>query len=393
MRIIDVEAFALRAPFSGAGYWGARSWEDSSSAAPIADPPAYARWEPAYEGVCATTVVRVRSDTGLVGWGECKAPVAPEIARDIVHLLLRPAILGQDPREILPLWDRMYGRMALRNQSGGFFLEAISAVDIALWDIAGRAAGLPVATLLGGAYRDRVPVYGSGVVGLRTPEDSPVRVAEETRAMVALGYRGVKLAIGHGVDLDIRTVEAAVAETDGVALLADTAARYNLVQATRLLARLEPYDLFVLEAPLPAELRQGYAILRRSTSIPLSSDLVGGRWAWLDLLREDGVDIIAPDISRAGGLSECRRIAAMGEAFGVTCSPHMSLSSVIHQAACVHFAASLPELSLMEHWSGTSPLSDAAGSALALDDGMLVVPAGPGLGIEIDDDRLLAFAC
>jgi D-arabinonate dehydratase/D-galactarolactone cycloisomerase len=393
MRLVDVEAFALRAPFSGDAYWGARSWADSASAAPAIDPPAFARWQPAYEQVCATTVVRLRTDTGLVGWGECKAPVVPEIARDVIHELLRPAILGSDPRDVLPLWDRMYGCMSLRNQGAGFFLEALSAVDIALWDLNGEAAGLPISTLLGGAYRARIPVYASGVVGLRSADDDPARVAEETRAFVARGFHGVKIAIGHGIDLDVRSIEAAAEEAGGVALLADTAARYNLSQATRLLPLLEPYGLFLLEAPLPAELRAGYATLRRTTSIPLSNDLVGARWAWLDLLREDGVDVIAPDVSRAGGLSECRRIAAIGEAFGVACSPHMSVSSVIHQAACAHFAASLPDLALMEYWTGTSPLSDDVGTRLLLDDGMLQVPPGAGLGIEIDEQRLLAHAC
>jgi D-galactarolactone cycloisomerase len=393
VRIVDVEAFAVRAPYRGDAYWGARSWAESAATPPGIDAPAFARWQPLYESVCATAVVRVRTDTGLTGWGECKAPVGPEIARDVINKLLRPLVLGLDPRDVQPAWDRMYGAMSLRNQGAGFFLEAVSAVDIALWDVAGRAVGLPVATLLGGAYRRRVPLYASGVVGLRDDADDPARVAAETRGFVERGFRGVKVAIGHGIELDVRSIEAAAAESRGVALLADAAARYDVPQARQLLRRLEGLGLFLLEAPMPAELGPAYATVRRATTIPISSDLVGGRWAWLDLLRGDAVDVIAPDVSRAGGLSECRRIAMLAEAHGVACSPHMSLSSVIHQAACVHLAASLPEVPLMEYWTGTSPLSDDIGTPLTIDDGFLLVPDGSGLGIEINEQRLLAYAC
>src|SRR6476659_86151 len=109
MRINDVEAYALRAPFAATGYWGARSWADSAEHARAIAAPAYARWQPAYEDQCATTVVRIKTDTVVVGWGEAKAPVAPEICRDVIHTLLRPSLIGRDPREVAPLWDTLYG--------------------------------------------------------------------------------------------------------------------------------------------------------------------------------------------------------------------------------------------------------------------------------------------
>jgi L-alanine-DL-glutamate epimerase-like enolase superfamily enzyme len=359
------------------------------------DPPAYARWEPAYDDALATTVVRVQTDTKLVGWGEAKAPVAPEVCRDVVHSLLRPVLLGRDPHDVAPLWDAMYGRMALRNHRSGFMLEAISAVDIALWDVLGCATGLPICTLLGGAYRDRIPVYASGVVGLRDSDDDTARVAREAHDFATAGFRGVKVAIGHGVAVDVRSLEVARNAIGDLPLLADVAARYDLRQARQLAAAIDKLDLFLLEAPLPAELSRGYRTLARETRTAISSDLVGARWDWVDLLTSAAVSAVQPDVSRAGGLTESRRIAYLAEVFGACCIPHMSLSSLIHQAACAHFAATLPQLPMMEFWTGSSPLSDGTvGTHLEVDGGFLTVPAeGPGLGIDVDEDTLLSYAC
>lgn len=394
MRIAEVEAFALRAPLSGGAYWGARSWGDSAAQTQTPGAPAYARWEPAYEDQLATTVVRIRTDTKRVGWGEAKAPVAPEVCRDVVHSLLRPVLVGRDPRDLAPLWDAMYGRMALRNHRGGFLLEAISAVDIALWDVVGNASGLTVSTLLGGAYRDRIPVYASGVVGLRDSGDETDRVAKEARDFAAAGFRGVKVAIGHGVELDRRSLEVARSALPDLPLLADAAARYDLSQARQLAAAVEGLGLLVLEAPLPAELSWAYRQLSSETRTPISSDLLGARWDWIELLKSGAISFVQPDVSRAGGLTESRRIAHLAEAFGAGCMPHMSLSSAIHQAASAHFAATLPQLMMMEFWTGSSPLSDGSvATQLELDEGFLVLPEGSGLGLEVDEDALLSYAC
>jgi L-alanine-DL-glutamate epimerase-like enolase superfamily enzyme len=394
MRIAEVEAFALRAPFTTGPYWGARSWGDSNVRVEAASAPAFAHWEPAYEQELATTVVRVRTDTNHIGWGEAKAPVAPEVCRDFVHSLLRPVLTGKDPRDLAPLWDAMYGRMALRNHRGGFLLEAISAIDIALWDVVGRASGVPIATLLGGAYRERIPLYASGVVGLLGADDQEERVAQEARELATAGFRAVKIAIGQGLELDRRSLEVARAAVPELPLLADAAGRYDLAQARELLTAVEKADLLLLEAPLPAELSSSYEHLARETRIPLACDLLGPRWDWLDLLKRSGVGVIQPDVSRAGGLTESRRIAWLADAFGVECMPHMSLSSVIHQAASVHFAAALPRLRLMEFWTGSSALSNGSvATELEIEDGSVVVPSGSGLGIEIDEAALLSYVC
>jgi D-galactarolactone cycloisomerase len=391
MRIADVEAFAIRAPFTESAYWGAQSWGEPAGLSAVSA-AAYARWQPSYSDSAESTLVRIRSDTGLTGWGEAKAPVAPEICRDLIHSLLRPILIGADPMSVVPLWERLYGAMALRNHGAGFMLEALSAVDIALWDLAGRSVNLPVYALLGGAFRQRIPLYASGVVGLQTDEDRDARVVNAARGFANAGFVGVKVALGHGVERDLKSLRLVREAIGDRLLLGDVAGRYDIPQARRLIRHLDDLGLFLLEAPLPAELRNGYQVLGSASATPISNDLLGARWDWADLLMRNAVSIVQPDVSRAGGLTECRRIAVIAESFGASCIPHMSISSVVHQAACAHFAATLPHVTVMEYWAGSSPLSDGGiGAGIRVDEGHMVVPSGPGLGIEIDADLVLSF--
>src|SRR5579885_1163755 len=150
MRIRDLEAFALRAPLTGGAYWGAASWEQRRS--DDASPAANSRFRPTYDQGCATTIVRVVADSGAVGYGESKAPVVPAVTRDVINDLLRPMLLGADPRDLVPIWDSLYGTMLLRGHSAGFLIEAIAGIDIALWDLIGHEVGQSISHLLGGRY-------------------------------------------------------------------------------------------------------------------------------------------------------------------------------------------------------------------------------------------------
>jgi L-alanine-DL-glutamate epimerase-like enolase superfamily enzyme len=273
-------------------------------------------------------------------------------------------------------------------------MEAIAGVDIALWDLAGHIVGEPVSCLLGGCYRDRIPVYASGVAGLRDLDEDTSRLRDASRAFADQGYRGVKLGIGQGVEADLCSIAVATEAISGHCdLIADVAARYDVAQARDLLARLEPGALHWLEAPLPAEHRDGYVALARESPVPITTDLLVNRWQCLDYLRASAVHAVLPDACRAGGFTECRRIAILADAFGVRCIPHMSLGSVINIAASAHLAATLPYVTMMEFWAGDSPLTDSGiGTQLRPHSGYLRVPTGPGLGIDLDEDALLAYA-
>lgn len=396
MKVAAVEAFVLRAPgATGSRYWGSRAWAAGGQAAWEEYPPRW-RMRATYSATIDTVVVRVATDTGLVGYGEAKAPVASEATRDIVRDLLAPVVVGADPLDIDVLWERMYATMRLRGHSSGFLLEAISGVDLALWDLAGKALGVPAGRLLGGVYRDRIKVYASGLPGLKDATDAAARqrLADEARALVAAGFRAVKLAVGFGVDADVatvRTVREAVG--DGVALYCDAAGNYDLDQAGRLGRALEHLGVGWLEAPLPPEHLDGHAQLARALDLPIATDLLGTRYQVREFLVRGALDIVQPDVCRSGGLSECRRIACLADAFGAGVAPHVSIGSPIQFAATAHLCAALPNFVIMEYWVGENPLAALAPAArLQPEQGLLHLPSGPGLGLEIDEAALRRLA-
>ncbi len=161
MKVVSVEAFALLAEPIGERYWGARAW--SSSGAALGTYPVQARRRYAYSATIDTVLVRVETADGVIGWGECKAPVAARVTAALVTELLTPLVVGTSVDEITVTWERMYAAMRVRGHDSGFWLEAIAGVDIALWDAWGHTLGVPVHRLLGGAFRTAVPVYASGI--------------------------------------------------------------------------------------------------------------------------------------------------------------------------------------------------------------------------------------
>ena len=395
MKIAAVDAFTLRTPApDGQPYWGLRAWGPAD--APAAQYPPRWRMRAAYTAAITTVVVRITTDTGLVGYGEAKAPVAPEATRAVVRDLLAPLIMGADPLDVDVLWERMYGSMRLRAHTSGFLLEAISGVDLALWDVRGKALGVPVCKLLGGTYRDRVRVYASGLPGLVDPRDAAARtrLEHEARALVARGFRALKLAGGFGVDADVesvRTVRAAVGE--GIEIFCDAGGNYDVAHAHRLGRALEALGVGWLEAPLPAEHVDGYAQLARALALPIANDVVSTRYQVCAFLVRSALDVVQPDVCRAGGLSECRRIAQLADVFGAGIAPHVSIGSPIQFAASAHLAAATPNFLVMEFWTGAAAFARLApGAPLQITDGVLPVPMGPGLGLTIDDAALRHYA-
>lgn len=402
MKIVGIEAHVLEVPLAEP-YWGSQAWgkksdgEDADCEASWQGFPPPARVRPAYaEGIC-TVVVKVVTDGGLVGWGEAKAPVAPRVAKTVIDDLLADCVVGQDPRNVVRLWEEMYSTMRLRGHSHGFLLEAMSGIDLALWDLLGKSLSAPVYRLLGGAFRQKVPVYASAVRGLpvAAPADAWLGIQEQARGFVERGFAAMKMAGGHGVEGDVasaRAIREAVGET--VELYVDAAEAYSVPQAVALARRLEPIGIGFLEAPLRAEDLDGYAELAGKTSLRIASDLLFNRYETLEFMKRRGLGLVQPDVCRAGGITECFRIAQIADAFGVAFQPHVSLGSALHFAASLHLAAAVPNLFRMEFWAGENPLGESMlrGPLLELRAGCVAVPEGPGLGIDVDEDRLLGNA-
>lgn len=370
MKISKVEAMVLRAPVAGIETWRAASF---------AVPFKYAK----------TTLVRLETDTGLVGWGEAHAPVTPEVSKAVVDTLLAPAILGRDPQDYGVLWDEMYALMRPRGHALGFTLEAISGVDIALVDLAAQAADVPVYTLMGGAHRERVRTYASVLQWVAPPELATLALAH-----VEKGFTALKLKVGQDPLIDAekaRAVREAVGP--GVDLMADANCRFTASEAVRMARILEAQDFTWLEEPVPPEDIEGYRAVRAKVDIAIAGgecECTHHRFA--HLLALGTFDVIQPDICRAGGLTACHRIGVLADAHNVRIAPHVSIGSAIHIAASLHWALSAKPVFIHEFPIFENPLvDDLFETPLDWRAGYLHTPTGSGLGITVREDVVTRY--
>jgi galactonate dehydratase len=386
-RIRDVRALAVRIPRDGAGALGT-----AGSPALPGEPAGRYHWASTYRTVYSdhleTLVVRVETDEGLVGWGEAQAPVAPEVAKAVVGSLLGPLLIGTDALAPEAAWDRMYAAMRVRGHTGGFLLDAMAGIDIALWDLVGKSSGLPVHRLLGGPCRDTVPCYVSGLPGATV--DARV---EQARGFVARGARAFKvfLASTEGACLsEIDALRSALGPE--IELYVDALWRLEFGQAVRFARRLAERNVAWLEAPLPPEDIAGHARLARSSDLPIAvGECYRTRFEVLPFLQRGAASVLQPDAARTG-ITEGRKIAALAGAFHVPIAPHVSIGLGPQLAAAVHLAAATPNLQRLEHNPRVHEIAARfTGGALSGDLAGLVPPAGPGLGIELDDAGLTAF--
>lgn len=321
-------------------------------------------------------IVEVTTDEGLsgIGFGMTRdAPVAPIVERNIA-----PLLLGEDPRDTERLWQRIYDANLIIAQ-GGIFMRALSAVDIALWDLKAKELGTPLWRLLGG-YRTRVPAQ---VAGCYPADDLTLDdLASEVADYAARGFRYVKVAAGK-LDEDTQRLRAARAVGPTTRLIYDVHwAWRDVLEVLPVIRSWEDLELDSLEDPFPSDLSGLIAKLRTATRIPLAlgEDYVG-RWAFGDLLRSGLADIVRVDATTMGGISEAVKVVAMASAYGLPVSPHVFPE--IH----VHLGAAFGNVRAVEM---TDPARDYEAlyklfsGWVCLENGELVAPEVPGLGVEID---------
>ncbi|MBN1400942.1 MAG: mandelate racemase/muconate lactonizing enzyme family protein [Anaerolineae bacterium] len=342
-----------------------------------------------------TLLVKITTASGLVGWGEAHSPPVPRVSQALIEDLLAPQLLGRDPLAVEAHWDRLYHSMRLRGHATGFMLEALAGVDLALWDLAGKLLGQPLYRLLGGPFgadegqAPRIRCYASGVPGATLEER--LQAAER---FIALGYTAIKLSIGRGpLDEDLAQVEAVADAIKGRAdLLVDAHGCYDARSVVPAARRMEAAGVAWLEDPLAPEDVEGYAALCRAVDIPIANgETECTRWQFHQKLARGAADVILPDICRAGGISEGRRIAWVADLFHTPWCAHVSSGSWIHLVAALHLAAATPNFLICEYPNPLSPneLGDPLlQKPLRYADGHLQVPDGPGLGIEIDEAAL-----
>ncbi|MDE2749102.1 MAG: mandelate racemase/muconate lactonizing enzyme family protein [Chloroflexota bacterium] len=379
MRVTTVEAIPVRIKRDEAYLGGIPA---------AADPPAYFTRPPyraLYSAYFETAFVKIATADGVIGWGEALAPVAPEVVCAIIDQLLTPVLLGRDPLDGNALWNLMYDLMRERGYYGGFMLDAISACDIALWDLRGKLLGQPVYKLLGGAYRERVPCYVSGLP--RPSAEQRVKLALE---YVEGGFNAFKLAAGHGVRADRDSVQALRDSLGpGATLLLDAHWVYSLDEAVQLGHALTDLDVGFFEAPINPEDVESHAQLAAAVAVPIAhGETERSRYQFRPWLVQKAADILQPDVGRAG-ISELVKIAAMAEAFNVKMAPHLSVGLGVCIAASIHAAAAIPNLYLLEY---QPPVFEIANlllkTPLTCEEGHYAVPRSAGLGVELDEDGL-----
>jgi len=342
-------------------------------------------------------LVELVCDDGTIGWGECLGPALPNAA---ILRFCAPHLIGRDPLQIGPIWHHLYN--VLRDQGQrGLAITALSGIDIALWDIAGKRYGAPVSQLLAGRFRDRVQAYATG--GFRTDDpDRAAVLAAETGRYAAEGFHAVKIKIGFNVEDDLRCI-AAVRAAIGpqTKLMIDANHGYDVLEAITLGQRAAVYDIDWFEEPVIPEQLAAYRDVRAGQPLPVAG---GETWhsvyGMAEPLASRAIDIIQPDVCGIGGFSEFRRVVDLAGLHGVRVIPHVWGTGVA-LAAGLQALAALPDTPprreprqpILEFDRTPNPFRQAI-LTQPLDHvgGWVAIPNGPGLGIEINRAALSAFA-
>jgi D-galactarolactone cycloisomerase len=353
----------------------------------------FSQWQYDTRTIC---LVKITCDDGTFGWGEGYGPAG--VIKAGVEFF-RELLIGGNPLETESLWQMMYLR-SLDYARRGIFLSALSAIDVALWDLRGKILGQPVSVLLGGRRRESVRTYASGMYFTET-ESLSERLAQEALGYKEQGFDAMKMKVGLNIRRDIENVQAVrLATGPDIDLMIDANHAYSLTEATKLARAVESYQIFWFEEPVSPEYYPSYSQLRKATSIPIA----GGeceylRFGFLHLFQQQCVDIAQPDICAAGGLTEVKRIADMAYTFGVDIVPH-TWGTGIALSAALHLVANLDMVggrlnsadALMELDRTENPLRDElVQPTFSPHNGHLQVPNEPGLGVTVDEDALRRY--
>jgi galactonate dehydratase len=346
--------------------------------------------------------VKVETDSGLHGWGEVYTVTAREPALERLVHDLGSYLVGRDPLHIRHFTQALYRDVAIKRGSMDFYC-AVSGLEIALWDIAGKHFNTPVYNLLGGPCRGRIRIYGqpSGDAGGASGLEALGRRAANT---VAQGYSALKFDPFPGPwqtyverDVEREAVQrvATVREAVGpeVDILIEVHRRLSPRHAIWVGRQIEGYDPFWYEEPTPAENLDATAQVRRKINVPVVvGEALYTKYEFREALEKEAADIINPDICNVGGLLELREIAAMAEAHCVAVAPHGNNSTTVGLAASLQVAACIPNFLIMEYPMGWERVAnEIAANPFKVEQGAIALPTAPGIGIELDEDALAKY--
>jgi L-alanine-DL-glutamate epimerase-like enolase superfamily enzyme len=349
------------------------------------------------DGTQDALIVLVHTDEGITGVGEVdsspyvvkaaiEAPTSHSVCRG-----LREVLIGQNPLNIETLWDKMY---AASNWFGlrGVAIHAMSGIDIALYDILGKVTEQPIYRLLGGAYHDKFRAYASTL--FPDTEDEVKRIVEEA---ISNGFTALKLGwgkFGQDEKHDLKLIKAArQTGGDNFDIMVDAGLCYkNVYSAISMAKRLEEHNIFWFEEPLSSDDVEGYALLAEASNVRIAAgERLETRYAFKDLVEKTKVDVLQPDVTRAGGFTECKKISLLADFNSRWMVPH-GWSTDILLSAVLHLNASLPKEPLLEFCIQDSPLrTGLVRESFKLEDGYVAVPEKPGLGIELNEEAIKEY--
>jgi L-alanine-DL-glutamate epimerase-like enolase superfamily enzyme len=368
MKITDVQAIVLKLP-------------EISSAA---------------DGTQDDLIIIVETDEGITGYGE--VDTAPYVGKAVVDAYmshgtcygLREVVNGTDPFDYEQTWNDMYDKTYYYGRTGPV-MHVMSGIDMALWDIMGKATGKPVHKLLGGSYIDKVRAYASALMPENTDE-----VKRMVDNYVSQGFTAIKFGwgpLGYDVHLDLDLIKTArKAAGDNVELMIDIGKRYRLKSAMYVAKALEQLNVYWLEEPLPAEDYTGYKKLTESTTMRIATgEEESGRLAFARLINETHIDVVQPDVSRCGGLTEAKKIATIAADKNILCVPHAFKTGVL-VAASIQLIAAIPHAPFLEFSVTESAIrKELLVNPFKQKDGFVDVPQLPGLGIELNPEVIRKY--
>ncbi|MCR9138680.1 MAG: mandelate racemase/muconate lactonizing enzyme family protein [Alphaproteobacteria bacterium] len=354
-----------------------------------------------------SAILKIETDDGLVGWGEGKnAAGSTGQYGTLVHLLnheFGPKIIGRDPADITFIWEDLYNGVRSNTAAAaghampelarrGMTVAAISAIDIALWDILGKSQGKPIWKLLGGRKSDRLPAYASGGWA---PVDT---IGEQLSSYVKTGdFRAVKMRVGAmdgSPNVSAARVKAARAALGpDVDLMVDAHGTFTVGDARRFAHLVADCDLAWFEEPIIADDKRGTAELRASTHIPIATgESEATRYAFRDIAVLRAADILQPDPAFCGGISEAMRIGSLASAFNLKLAPHLWAGAPCFFSG-LHICAASPASFVVEYSLGANPMiHDIVHEDLKVEDGKIAIPETPGLGLTMNEDFIRAHA-
>lgn len=335
-------------------------------------------------------IVKVISDEGVIGWGEAHHARNPGTVAHLINTTMRDLVLGMDPTQTTVIWTRMYRAQVGSHGMGAGSVIAMSGIDMALWDLKGKLANMPLYKLLGGASKP-IPAYagGGGALGFRTPEET----ADEVGTFVDKGFKAVKLRLGQTNKQDIARISAVRDRFPDLAILTDANTAYTLDDCRRVMPAMQELDVYWLEEPFPATNTKAYEVAATFSSTPLAlGENSYTRYEFIPHLESGNIRIFQPDVGKCGGVTEIMRIAATASTYNIAVHPHGGVTG-LDLAAGIHVLAAIENGGYFESSEGCNPLREGPfkNKPYEVDANGNVYPLeGPGLGIEVDEDFIKA---